>query len=268
MKVMVGEIIRYTKIYWLYFKQSLMLFMTHRFNLIMSVVGNFVWTFGQIISMRFLFTKLPAIQGWTFHDLVLLLVFGQCAVYLSFVFFESNLAKIGGKIIRGELDSKLVKPISIMFQLSFEDVLVAQIIPMFITVIPLFFYGLSGVAEITIWKLLMGFVVPIMGLIIKYYTLVIVSGLFFWVDRLHIFSIYTELREFNRVPPTLFPKWVENVFTYVIPVLFVSYYPLMVSKGVFGFLKILVMESCVLLFMMLSSLFVWKKGIKRYSGIG
>lgn len=268
MKGMVGEIIRYIKIYWLYFKQSVMVFMSHRFNLIMSAVGNFVWTFGQLISMRFLFSKLPEIQGWSFHDLVVLLAFGQCAVYISFIFFEANLSRIGGKIIKGELDNKLVKPISIMFQLSFEDVLVAQIIPMFITVIPLFIYGFSGVGGISVTNLIMGGVILLLGLIIKYYSLVIVSGLFFWVDRTHIFSIYAETREFNRVPPSLFPKWIENAFTYIIPVLFVSYYPLIIAKGEASISKVLTMESCVLLFMVLFSVIIWRKGLKRYSGVG
>lgn len=261
-----GEIIRYIKIYILYFKQSVMVFMSHRFNLVMSAVGNFVWTFGQLISMRFLFTKLPEIQGWTFHDLVVLLAFGQCAVYFSFIFFEANLSKVGGKIIKGELDNKLVKPISIMFQLSFEDVLVAQIIPMFITVLPLFIYGFSGISGIEFIDLVLAILVLIIGLIIKYYSLVMVSGLFFWVDRTHVFSIYTETREFNRVPPTLFPKWVENAFTYVIPVLFVSYYPLLVAKGEASILRVLTMESCVLLFMVLFSVIIWRKGLKRYVG--
>lgn len=260
--------VRYIKIYYLYLKQSFMLFMAHRFNLFMSAIANFAWTMGQLVAIRFLFTKLPSVQGWTFNDLVLLLAFGQCAFYTAFVLFESNLAKIGNKIIRGELDIKLVKPVSILFQLSFEDVMVAQIIPIFITVTPLLIYGFSGATKMNTINIFWGAVVLILGIIVKYFSDVIVCGVFFFINRTHIYAIYSEFREINRLPPSLFPKWVENVFTFVIPVLFVSYYPLMISKGDFNIVKVIFIEICLLLFMMLSSFIVWRKGLREYSGVG
>jgi len=113
-----------------------------------------------------------------------------------------------------------------------------------------------------------GAVVLILGIIVKYFSDVIVCGVFFFINRTHIYTIYSEFREINRLPPSLFPKWVENVFTFVIPVLFVSYYPLMMSKGEFNIMKVILIEICLLLFMMLSSFIVWRKGLREYSGVG
>lgn len=267
MKGMVGEIKRYFKIYRIYFKQSLMLLMSHRFNLLMSVVANVVWTFGQIVSLRFLFIRIPEIEGWNFNDLVLLLVFGQCALYLSYIIFEGNLLKLGDKIIAGDLDNKLTKPIAIKFQLSFESVMVAQIIPMFVTVIPLFIFGFWG-TSVAYFNLIWAFLVLILGIIIKYYFTLFLSGTFFFVERIELLRFIPELREFNRVPPSLFPKWIKQVFTFIIPVLLVSYFPLLVAKGGLGVINVLFMEICILTVMMLISQFVWKKGMRRYSGIG
>lgn len=61
MRDMVDNLVRYIKIYYLYVKQSFMPFMAHRFNLFMSAIANFAWTMGQLVSIRFLFSKLPSV---------------------------------------------------------------------------------------------------------------------------------------------------------------------------------------------------------------
>ncbi|MDQ7020400.1 MAG: ABC-2 family transporter protein [Candidatus Dojkabacteria bacterium] len=98
---------RYLKLYSLFIKVSIVELMSHRFNLMMSALANIVWTMGQLISLKFLFSKIDTFQGWEFKDMILLLVFSQIYVYLFVIIFFKNFRELPKKLIfwRARYDS-------------------------------------------------------------------------------------------------------------------------------------------------------------------
>ena len=270
MRLLADDMKRYLKIYFIFVKNSFQLFLSHRFNFLMGITANIIWTISQLISLRFLFDKISTFQGWSFQDLILLLAFGQIYVYTSVLIYDSNISDLPKKIISGAFDRMLTKPININFLSSFETVAIAQFIPMITTVTPLLLYGLAGRHSLTLASLLFAFLFIILGNIAFYLLTLALIGLTFFVENaLSIKDFITQrTSDLSRIPTDYFPKAIRYIITYAIPLAFVTYYPALVIRGRVD--PILPLTSLLLLTILFYYLghVIWQKGLKNYSGVG
>ncbi|MBL8014995.1 MAG: ABC-2 family transporter protein [Candidatus Doudnabacteria bacterium] len=260
--------IKYLKIYKLFFKNSLALLASHRFNLLMSAIANIVWTFGQIVSLQFLFTRIDSFEGWSINDMVLLLGFGQLFVYIMFVLYFNNHGELQTKILEGELDTLLLKPVSTQFFISFQNVLIAQIIPLFIAVAPLIVIGIRDLRALSVHDVLFSIIVLLIGMIVMYLLSLSLSGLNFFTDNATaIRDMVMNTTDMSRIPLTFFPNPIQLVFVFFIPLAFVTYYPTLILKSPQNMFLILGLEIFTLIVFYFISQFIWKKGLQRYSGV-
>ncbi len=261
---------RYLRIYKLYFTNSAMLLLSHRFNFIMSAIANIIWTIGQIVTLRFMFTRIDSFDGWTFGELLLLLGFGQILFYVAFMLFETNLDNLPDKIISGSLDRYLSRPLNIKFQLSFEQILIAQIIPSLTTIVPLISYGIIQTENISLTNFLYAFTIIFIALIDYYFFSSMFSAINFFVDKgqeAKEMFVYGSL-DLNRIPLNIFPKIIRYSLTFLVPIAFVSYYPVLIIKNQESFLSVLAMELILFIITFFLSKYAWSEGLKRYSGAG
>lgn len=261
---------RYLKIYLLFVRNSLQLFMSHRFNFLMGITANIIWTVSQLISLRFLFDKIGTFQGWSFRDLVLLLGFGQIYVYTSFLIYDNNISELPKKIISGAFDRMLTKPINIKFLSSFETIAIAQFIPMIATVIPLLIYGFAGRQNLTISSILIASLFVILGNIAFYLLTLTIIGLTFFIENAQSIKEFITQRsvDLSRIPTDYFPKIIRYIITYAIPLAFVTYYPAMVIRGQINSLIPLTSLLVLIVIFYLLGHAIWQKGLKNYSGVG
>lgn len=267
MKHLEANMKKYIRIYILFFKNSLALLASHRFNLLMSALGNIVWTAGQVISLNFIFGKVQDFQGWSINDMILLLGFGQLFVYLMFILYWDNHATVQAKIVAGELETYLTKPINLKFFLSFENVSIAQLIPFIVAVIPLIAIGIRDLRAVGITDIIFCILVLIVGSIIIFFLNLILAGLNFYTDdATSIRDMVMNTTDMSRIPLTFFPGPLQLVFVFFIPLAFVTYYPALILKEPQNMLLILFVEILVLIIFYLISKLVWKKGLERYTG--
>lgn len=265
-----GRLIRYLRVYRLLISSSIKLFLSHRFNFLMDVLANMLWTFSQLISLRFLFDKIPNFQGWGFSDLILLLGFGQIYVYGSYMIYDANLSNLPKKLISGEFDRMLTKPINIKFLSSFGSIVIAQIIPTITTVTPLILYGLAGRENLTVYLLAVALLLVIGGLIAFYFLTLSLIGLSFFIDNAQSVKDFLVQRttDLSRIPISYFPKSVQMILTYAIPLAFVAYFPVLIIKDGEVLWSSFLSVFCLSLVFYLIQKIVWSKGLKNYSGVG
>lgn len=258
---------RYFRIYKLFFKNSIALLASHRFNLLMSAFANIVWTFGQIVSLQFLFERIDNFEGWSINDMVLLLGFGQLFVYIMFVMYFNNHADLQNKIIEGELDTLLAKPVSIQFFASFQNVLIAQIIPLFVAVIPLLVIGVRDLRALSIVDVIFATVVLLIGMLTMFFLSLSLAGLNFFTDNANsIRDMVMNTTDMSRIPISFFPTPIQLIFIFVIPLGFVTYYPALILKSPQNMQFVFGIEIFTLIVSYLFSQLIWMKGLKRYSG--
>jgi len=235
----------------------------------MSALANIIWTFSQVISLQFLSSKIHALAGWGFSELVLLMALTQVYYYSANVLYEQSLSKLFDKIRSGSFDRMLTKPVNIKFLASFEELGVAQIFSIFVGCLPLLVIGLSGFQTIDFSRYLLATIGLTIGLIVMYFLSLGLSGLSFFLEDVQSFKEYvvTAGGDLARLPMDVFPGFLRFTFSFVIPLGFTTYYPVIILKGADP--TVLIIGACLLaLVFYFIQRIIWSFGLKRYSGVG
>ena len=107
-------------------------------------------------------------------------------------------------------------------------------------------------------------------------TIVIYSALFvmkagitfFTIQGLEIMNIFTDgARDLTQYPLNIYHEWVRKFFTYILPLAFVNYYPLLYVIGR-NENKLYMFTPLIALLFVIPCYFVWRIGLKRYKSIG
>lgn len=260
---------KYVCLYKLYSKYSLLLLFAHRFNLIMGSVANLVWTGFQLLTLQFLFQRIPDFEGWTFAELVLLLAFGQCFVYISFILYDNNLDQFSQKLRDGSFEISLLKPVNIVFQSSFERIAVAQVIAMFTTVTPLFVFGLYTLEEYNLLFFLQSVLILLLGIVLLYFFRLTLAGLSFFFEQADSIkmAVLDGTRDLTRIPLSIYPSAIRLLFMYFVPLAFVTFFPLQILANKRPFGITLLIEILLLIVFFILYRIIWSKGLQRYSGV-
>lgn len=259
---------RYIKLFIRFFKTSYLLFLAHRFDFVMSSVANTLWTFSQVITLMFLSTKITAFNNWGFYDLILLLGLSQVYFYGSYILYENSLSKLFDKIVSGDFDRALTKPINIKFTSSFENFSVSHILSVFTTCIPLLVIGLAGLNIENLSRFPLAILLLTSGFISMYFLNLGLSGLTFILEDIQSFKDFfvSSSTDLSRLPMDLFPSSVKTIATYIVPLAFTTYYPVITLKGDTP-LNIIILSFVLPVFFYLFQKFTWSTGLKHYSGV-
>lgn len=260
---------RYLHIFFTFFRTSWLIFLAHRFNFVMSSLANIMWTFSQVITLHFLSQKIHALAGWGFPELVLLMALTQVYYYTAFILYEQSLSKLFDKVRDGTFDRMLTKPINIKFLASFETIGVAQIFSVFVGCVPLLIIGLSGSRNLNPALFLPAIVVLTFGLLTMYFLSLSISGFTFFLEDVQSFKDFVVYSsgDFARLPIDIFPTFLRFTLSFIIPLAFTTYYPVIILKGASPTLLIIGGGALTLIFYLISKL-TWSLGLKRYSGVG
>lgn len=270
MKHLVVNILRYLRIYRLFLVNSFNLLMSHRFNLLMSAFANIIWTVGQVVALQFLSSKINNYINWSLGDLLMLLAVSQIFFYLSYMIYEVNLDEFSDKIIKGELDRYLLKPINLKFIISFEKVSVAQFIPLLTTVLPLFVLAFLN-RPTNNWHLIFPAVgLLAIGITAQYFFSLALTGLNFFFDNAQgVRDILTKgATDFIRVPLDILPGFLRQTLTFGVPLAFVSFYPTLIIKNSQIDWSIFLLALIVAFCFWLISKIIWHFGLKNYDSSG
>lgn len=270
MRLSVTNILRYLRIYRLFLVNSFNLLMSHRFNLLMSALANIVWTLGQVMVLQYLTQKISSFANWSLGDLVLLLAVSQIFFYLSFMIYEINFDEFSEKIIKGDLDRYLLKPVNLKFIISFEKVSVAQFIPMLTAVLPLFILAFINKSDANLAMVIPAVFLLAIGITAQYFFSLAITGLSFFFDNAQgMRDIFTKgAADFIRVPLDILPGFLRYSLTFGIPLAFVSFYPTLVIKNNRVDLMIFLLALMVMMIFWCFQKVIWHYGLKHYNSTG
>lgn len=270
MRLSAISIFRYARVYRLFFINSFNLLMSHRFNLLMSALANILWTVGQVVALQFLVSKIKSFAGWSLGDLLMLLAVGQIFFYFSYMVYDINLDEFYNKIIKGELDRYLLKPINLKFIISFETISVAQFIPLATTVLPLFILAFMN-NPTNDWRMLFPAIGLLsIGLVIQYFFSLGLAGFNFFLDNAQGLRdiLIKGANDFIRVPLDILPGFMRQIFTFAIPFAFVSFYPTLIIKNGKVDYQVYLLALMVLVIFWCFQKAVWHYGLKHYNSTG
>ncbi len=255
----------------LYFKFLLMYLksqMEYKTSFIILFFSQMFFTLTEFVSIYFLFSRFNTVNGFTLQEV--LLCFGIVNIASSLAqCFARGFDMFSSIISNGEFDRILLRPkntifLTVVSRFDFTKMgRLLQGVVVFIVAVML-----SNI-NFTFDKIIVICLMVICTFILFSCIYVIYSALcFFTTEGLEFLNIFTDGgREFGAYPLSVFGKEILMIFTFIIPLSLVQYYPLLYLLDMNTSFINAVAPIFSLLFI-IPTMILWKIGLKKYKSTG
>ena len=260
---------RHLRLFGLYFLQYAKARLEYRLDFFSSIFASFLGTAAAFGFLLIVFSRAPAVKGWSFEEMVFLYGFSLVPLGL-FNVLSWNLYLFSDRyLIEGRFDRVLVRPVSSVFQVLFEAFRLESLQETVTGLVAVAWashrLGLSfGPGELLLFAAW-----AVCGAAIYLAIFIGLTATSFWIeDRIGVVPPVFNLMQFGRYPLTIYDGWIRFTLSFVIPFAFASFYPVMrfLRRGEFAreFWAVpLIAALCMGI-----SLSVWKAGVQRYHSTG
>jgi ABC-2 type transport system permease protein len=200
----------------------------YRASFVLDVFSTAFFTVTEFGALALVLNRFGGIDGWTLAEVAFLYGLVELSFGLMDMLFAGFDPQFFGQNIRkGSFDQFLLRPVPIMWQVLSSDLTLRRIgriflgLAIFMTAV-----GLSNVAWTFAKIVYLPFV--IVGMVLFFGGLFIIgSSLTFWtVESLEVINILTYGGSFLiSYPMSIYQDWLRRIFTFVIPAIFLNYYP-------------------------------------------
>jgi ABC-2 type transport system permease protein len=245
----------------------------YRVPFVMFTVTQFLITFLDFLLIVILFQRVPRLGGWSLPEVAFLFGTSGIAFYLGDVFI-SQVERVGMYVKDGRMDSLLVRPLPVLFQLSTDEFAFRR-------------FGKLAQASIVLgvaiahlhlaWsaaRIAMVFVMIGSGAVIFSSIWVGGTALTFWaIDAQEVVNSFTYGGNYaTQYPVGIFGPWLRRLATFVIPTAFVNYFPALYvlgrpdTLGLPGWVRFA--SPAVAVLTVLAARALWRQGLRHYRSTG
>ena len=258
----------YFRIYCKILAQDLKSKMSYRADFIISTIGMICTNISGFISFWIMFRNFPSINGWTYYEILFLYGFSLISLTPVQCFFDNNWS-LRQNVYSGDFIKYCFRPINLFFYYQSEVFDVKGLGQLA--------FGIGTLVYAWI-KLGLGFsVLMLLKLIIFLLTASLImialqnaaAATCFWIQNsFYVLDLAYRFRDYAKYPVTIFSKAFRFIFTFVMPIAFIAYYPSLVilRPDQIPILSWLSPVIGVLFFWI--SYKIWMYGATRYSGTG
>lgn len=247
----------------------------YRTAFVLEILSSGITLFLFFLSMAFVLQRFGDLGGWTLGELAFLWGTVEFAFGLMDLIFSGfDPSNFGKQVRQGVFDQLLLRPVNITVQVLGSEFVVRRLGR--IAQGALIFAVALALADIhwTVGKLLY---LPLVvgGLVCFFGGLFMIGATFsFWtVDSIEAMNILTYGgSEMMAYPMHIYPDWLRRTFTYIVPAIFLNYYPALYFLGksdplglspVWSFVAPVVGAGVLLV-----ALRFWRFGINHYQSTG
>ena len=242
--------------------------MQYKLSFFLTVLGQFVTSFGVFLGKYFMFLRFPNVKGYTYPEV--LLCFALMLMEFSLAeMFVRGFDSFSGMVRTGSFDQVLVRPRNEILQVlgsKFELTRIGrmlQAILVFIYAIPRCNVEWNFYRILTVICMLIGGTALFSGIFVVY-----ASICFFTLEGLEFMNVFTDgAREHGKYPLDIYGKKMLLFTTFCIPYALVQYYPLTYVLGRSDDMWLIFLPLLAGLFLVPSFLF-WKVGVRHYCSSG
>jgi ABC-2 type transport system permease protein len=239
--------------------------LAYRANLIFEAVQVFVGTAAGLLALLAVFSHTKSLAGWTLAETIVLLGAFQIITGLLQTFVLPNLSWFAAsKVMSGELDDLLLRPVSSLFMASLGTcqpwALSGVALGMVIIAIGAAQAGvLPTVASASAALLLLA-----VGAVLAWSSRVLLACLAFWAPGFEPDVLYSAVWQLGRYPVNIYHPAIRWLLTYVVPVAFIAAVPARtLTRGANPLLLVGGLAAAGASVWMAQS--VWQAGLRRYT---
>jgi ABC-2 type transport system permease protein len=260
---------RHALLFFDYFTQYAKVRISYRGDFFISLATSFAATLFSLAFVYVMFQKAQQLAGWNFYEILFLWGFTQIP-YGLFNVISLNLYEFGNNyIIEGKFDRVLLRPVSSLFQVLFEN------------------FRIESLQEVVTGTVCMWWATRHLGLvwspakfgmlvffgacaaIIYVSVFLLLSTVSFWFeDRIGVHPPVWNVIAFGRYPLSIYSGAVQFFLCWIIPFGLASYYPSVRMLGRTATPEYLVYVPIVAIVFLAIAISVWNSGTRHYSSTG
>lgn len=258
----------YLDIYKKILVQDLKSKMSYRADFIISTIGMIFTNISGFVSFWILFSNFPSVAGWNYNEMLFLYGFSLVALTPVQCLFDNNW-NLRGYVYTGDFIKYCFRPINIFFYYMSEvfDIKgLGQLAFGIGTIIYAWNRLQLAVNLFVILKMLLFLITASLFMIA---LMNVAAATCFWmINTGYIMVLAFKFKDYARYPATIFSPVFRFIFTFIIPISFIAYYPSLVilrpdQVPVLSWLSPFI--GCLFFYI---SYKVWMKGASSYNGTG
>lgn len=263
-----GNMFRYLKIMKKTFILSLQQDMEYRPNFIAAVFSSLLWVLVPIILFKSIYGHIDNISGWSWEDVIILLGTYVIVDSVMMGLLINNMGELQDDIIKGGLDTYLIKPIDSQFYASFRRVNFPQLTNS-ISGIFIVIYGYFSSSAVFEFINLFLYIFYLLTGMITYYSIWFIwtTTAFWWPSNEHRDSLFLNNIIIARFPIDIFNGGIGFIFKMIFPLALIANPAAIALLGGIewhlGMLSVFIAISFLIL-----SRIMWNLGLKSYSSTG
>ncbi|RMC26308.1 MULTISPECIES: ABC-2 family transporter protein [unclassified Lactobacillus] len=250
--------IRIVKTIW---KTSIEEFLIYRTTSIITFILALIFLIIELVTGDIYFADDRSIPGWTENQYFILITFVNCSTYIYNIFFILGHEELNDDILEGNLDYVLVRPISSYWLSVGKSIDIPSIFNFIITYILLIVF-LNKEAITQFQFIVINILIIATALMIFVLNQICLTLLFWFNGLVGLGGVIEDLFNFASRPKKIFPKIIQNIFVFVIPILLATNITNEFLK--YGIQSYFIYYLILLVIFYVISKFLWKLGIKKY----
>lgn len=221
---------RYFHILRVFWSTALAAEMEYRSNFLLACITSIGHLVGSAFSIWVLYRKGILLGGWSFDEALLVLGFFVFLEGVANTVMRYNMSRIIAHVREGTLDFVLLKPVDSQFWLSTRNFSPWGIPNLALGVAVMLYAGSR--MNLGVGDYAMGIVPLVLGMVMLYSLWFILGAMSIWFVKIHnITHVLYQLLEAGRFPVTAYPPMYQFVFTFIVPVAFLTTVP---AAGMIG----------------------------------
>lgn len=260
---------RHVGLFWEYFTQYLKVRVGYRGDFLIGVATSMAATIFALGFVLILFQKVPRLADWDFSEVLFLYGFSLIPFGIYNV-LSVNLYEFGNEyIMEGKFDRVLIRPISSLFQVLFENFRIESFQEVIVGLAVVGWASRRMHYQWTVADVLLLILFSICGATIYISVFLMLSCVSFWFeDRIGVHPPAWNLLAFGRYPLSIYSGFIQFFLSWIIPFGFATFYPsvrLLHRGGYLGYAPLVPVVTAVFLGL---AILLWNFGVRHYSSTG
>ena len=252
-----------------YFAQFVKTRLAYRMDFFVDTFGVMASIVIQLAVLTTLFSKVKALQGWSFEQV--LFIYGFSLIPLGlFNLVSVNLYQFADRyLIQGRFDRVLLRPVNTLAQVLCESFNISGLNEIVLGTVIVIYAGLKLQLTVGPWDLLAFLVMAPTAALVYLGVFLVITAVSFWIeDKMGIGPPVYNVIRFSRYPLNIYSLPVRILLTFVLPFAWVAYYPATWFVGEGDLQLVAALTPLVGIIVFAGAVAVWRRGERNYTSTG
>lgn len=223
---------RYLRLLRIFYRYSLLHELEYRVNFLANALLSLFWVTWAVLGITVLFLHTDKLGEWSYPEVLMVAALFTLFNGLMDALWRPNVKAVISQVHTGSFDFVLTKPVNAQFMASLRNIVIWRFGDVLVG-IGLIIYALSllritpGLTQIGAFIIML-----VAGCIIVYSVWIMMVSLAFWFVKIeNITEVFSAFYEAGRYPVTIYPGIVRGILTFVVPIAFVTTFPVSALLG-------------------------------------